>query len=83
MKTAMVNLGYYNPSISYSFDTVFHSKTQERIITNYNVIAGHRTLVDTLAYLFTNPELQTLAISTKKESLLQKNKPVTKTCRTV
>jgi outer membrane protein insertion porin family len=78
MRTAMVNLGYYNPIISYSLDTVFHSKKQERIITNYNVVAGPRTLVDTLAYLFTNPELESLAISTKKESLLQKNKPVTK-----
>jgi len=77
MRTAMGNLGYYNPTISYSLDTVYHSK-QERIITNYNVVAGPRTLVDTLAYLFTNPELESLAISTKKESLLQKNKPVTK-----
>ena len=77
MKTAMGNLGYYNPMVTYTFDTVVHKK-QERIISNYNVIAGNRTLVDTLAYLFTNPELESLAISTKKESLLQKNKPITK-----
>lgn len=78
MKTAMVNQGYYNPVVSYSFDTVIHRKGQKRIITNYNVVAGNRTLVDTLAYLFPNAELERLAISTKKESLLQKNKPVTK-----
>ena len=78
MKIAMVNLGYYNPAVSYSFDTVIHSKQQKRIITNYNVVAGRRTLVDTLAYLFANQELESLAISSKKESLLQKNKPVTK-----
>jgi outer membrane protein insertion porin family len=78
MKTAMVNLGYYNPKVTYTFDTIIHSKGQERIITNYTVIAGNRTLVDTLAYLFDNSELESLAISTKDKSLLQKNKPVTK-----
>jgi outer membrane protein insertion porin family len=78
MKTAMVNLGYYNPNVSYSFNTVRHRKGQNRIITNYNVIAGKRTLVDTLAYLFKNRELQELALSTKKKSPLQKNTPVTK-----
>jgi hypothetical protein len=78
MKTAMVNLGYYKPEVTYTFDTVIHRKGQKRIITNYLVIAGKRTLVDTLAYLFENPELQQLALSTKKESPLQKNSPVTK-----
>jgi hypothetical protein len=78
MKTAMVNLGYYKPEVIYTFDTVIHRKGQKRIITNYHVIAGKRTLVDTLAYLFENPELQELALSTKKESPLQKNSPVTK-----
>ncbi|MEO8412763.1 MAG: BamA/TamA family outer membrane protein [Ginsengibacter sp.] len=78
MKTAMGNLAYYNPVVDYTFDTVLHKKGQVRMITNYTVVAGNRTLVDTLAYLFTNDDLQSLAISTKKQSLLQKNTPVTK-----
>ncbi len=78
MRTAMEYLGYYNPEVTYNFDTVSHSKGQKRVIINYNVIAGKRTLVDTLAYLFSNSELERLAISTKKESPLQKNSPVTK-----
>jgi outer membrane protein insertion porin family len=78
MKTALEYLGYYNPVVTYNFDTVTHSKGQKRIIVNYNVIAGKRTLVDTLAYLFSNSELEKLAISTKNESPLQKNSPVTK-----
>jgi len=78
MKNAMVNLGYYHPQVTYTFDTLIHKKDQKRIITNYEVVAGKRTLVDTLAYLFKNSELQELALSTKKESPLQKNIPVTK-----
>jgi outer membrane protein insertion porin family len=78
MKIALGNLGYYNPTVTYTFDTVMHSKSQKRIIINYNVVAGNRTLVDTLAYLFSSPELQELAVSTKDKSLLQKNTPVTK-----
>ena len=78
MKTALGNLGYYNPTIAYTFDTVFHKKAQIRVVVNYNVMAGNRTLVDTLAYLFSNPELQALAVSTKDNSLLHKSMPVTK-----
>jgi outer membrane protein insertion porin family len=78
MQTAMVNLGYYHPEVSYNFDTVFHRKGQTRIIANYKVIAGNRTLVDTLAYLFSNVEIEKLALATKGQSPLQKNAPVTK-----
>ncbi len=78
MRASMRNIGYYQPKVTYSFDTVFRKKNQERIITYYNVIAGKRTLIDTLAYLFNEPELEQLAISSKDKSLLQKNNPVTK-----
>ena len=79
MNNAMANLGYYSPVVTYTLDTVIHKKDQKRMVINYNVIAGNRTLVDTLAYLFQNSELENLALSTKKESPLQKNAPVTKT----
>ena len=52
MKTALVNIGYYHPEVTYTFDTVMQGKHQKRVIINYTVIAGKRTLVDTLAYLF-------------------------------
>ncbi|MEP7252620.1 MAG: BamA/TamA family outer membrane protein [Ginsengibacter sp.] len=79
MRTSMMNIGYYRPKVIYDFDTVYKKKgNQERIITNYDVIAGNRTLIDTLAYLFTQPELEQLAIKSKGNSLLQKNSPVTK-----
>lgn len=78
MATAMINLGFYHPEVTYKFDTIRHGKSQVRVITNYNVVAGNRTTVDTLAYLFARPDLQRLAESTKKQSPLQKGKPVTR-----
>ncbi|HET7118281.1 MAG TPA: BamA/TamA family outer membrane protein, partial [Hanamia sp.] len=78
MNLSLRNLGFYDPEITYSFDTVSAKKKQERVTIDYNVKAGKRTVIDTLAYLFDKPELEQLAISTKKESVLQPNTPVTK-----
>ncbi|MDE3212420.1 MAG: BamA/TamA family outer membrane protein [Bacteroidota bacterium] len=79
MKNSMINLGYYSPRVEYTFDTTLHRKGQIRITTNYTVIAGKRTLIDTLAYHFKIPQLEQLAEESKSESPLQKNTPVTKT----
>ena len=78
MNLSLKNQGFYNPQITYSFDTVSAKKNQERVTVDYNVEAGKRTLIDTLAYIFDRPELEQMAVSTKKESLLQPNTPVTK-----
>lgn len=78
MTVALQNLGFYTPEINYSYDTVTAKKNQKRVTVTYNVEAGKRTTIDTLAYLFTKPDLEELAITTKKESLLQPNTPVTK-----
>jgi hypothetical protein len=79
MRTSLINLGFYSPSITYSFDTsVKVKKDQQRIIINYEVDAGKRTLIDTIAYLFNKPELEELALSTQKESLLKQHMPVSK-----
>jgi hypothetical protein len=77
MKTALVNIGYYRPEVTYTFDTVMHRKAQKRIITNYSVTAGKRTLL--IQWLtFLKARTEELALSTRKESPLQKNSPVTK-----
>ena len=79
MRTSLRNIGYYNPQVTYTFDTVIKKGgEQKRVITNYDVVTGKRTLVDTLAYLFDKPELKDLALSTIKESFLQPNTPVSK-----
>lgn len=80
MNSYMQNMGYYNPEVTFSFDTVkIASAHQERVIVNYNIKSGKRTVIDTLAYLFNQPELQQIAVSTKKNSELKKGTPVTKT----
>ncbi len=79
MRSSMINIGYYNPSIDYFFDTVIKKNgAQKRVIIDYNVLAGKRTTVDTLAYLFDREELEELARKTKANTPLQKNSPVTK-----
>ena len=79
MQTAMRNLGFYHPDITYEFDTlVLKEGTQRRVIVNYDVVSGKRTLVDTLAYLITKPDMQKLAVSTKDQAIIKRNDPVTK-----
>lgn len=79
MHAYMQNMGYYTPEVTYTYDTLEPEGTdQQRMIVNYNVNSGKRTLIDTLAYLFNQPELQQIAVSTKKESELQKGTAVTK-----
>lgn len=78
MRSLLINSGFYNPAISYSYDTVTKKKIQKRVTINYEVKAGKRTMIDTVAYLFTKPQLEDLAVNTKKESQLQPNTPVSK-----
>jgi hypothetical protein len=78
MRSLLINSGFYNPEITYSFDTVTKKKYQRRVTITYDVKSGKRTMIDTVAYLFNQPELEALALSTKKESLLQPNTPVSK-----
>ena len=79
MRNSLMNIGYYSPVVNYHFDTVLKKNgEQKRVIVNYDVATGKRTLIDTLAYLFDKPELEELAISTKDKSLLQENTPISK-----
>lgn len=78
MGLALRNLGFYHPVISFSYDTIAAKKMQKRVIINYKVDVGRRTRIDTVAYIFDNPELEKLALSTKKESFLKPDDPVTK-----
>lgn len=78
MRSLLANYGFYTPSVTYSFDTVNAKKHQKRVTVNYVVDAGKRTMIDTVAYLFNKPALENLALSSRKESLLQPQTPVTK-----
>jgi len=78
MKIALGNLSYYTPTITRKFDTVLAGKQQKRVIISYTVIAGKRTLIDTVAYILPVPELEQLANASKSKSTLQKNSAATK-----
>lgn len=80
MVAYMKNMGYYSSDVKVTYDTVARNAgEQQRIVVNYHVISGRRTMIDTLAYLFNQPELEQIAVSTKKASELRKGSPVTKT----
>jgi outer membrane protein assembly factor BamA len=79
MRALLINSGFYSPVVNYSFDTTTKKKNQKRVTINYEVNSGKRTMIDTVAYLFTNPQLQQLAVATKDESPLQPGTPVSRT----
>lgn len=77
MEASMHHLGYYSATASFKADTIKESK-QWRTHVQYIVRTGKATLIDTVGYKLRKPELQQLAMNNSKESLLQKNKPITK-----
>jgi len=79
MRALLINSGFYSPVITYNFDTTTRKKHQKRVTINYEVNSGKRTMIDTVAYLFNNPQLEQLAVSTKEESQLQPGTPVSRT----
>jgi outer membrane protein assembly factor BamA len=79
MRALLINSGFYSPVVNYSFDTTTKKKYQKRVTINYEVNSGKRTMIDTVAYLFNNPQLEQLAVSTKEESQLQPGTPVSRT----
>jgi outer membrane protein insertion porin family len=56
----------------------WYRKIQKRVITNYTVIAGNPTLIDTISYDLKDSALQQLALQTDNKSFLAKNRPVSK-----
>lgn len=78
MQSSMVNLGYYSSTVNFTYKIDSSKSDQYRVTTTYTVDAGRRTTIDTFAYLLKVPELQKLAVESKKESPLQEGDPVTK-----
>ena len=88
MKNMLLHIGYYQAKDSLKIDTAkgkFFNWTfppkfeyQERVFVTYLIEAGNPTLIDTISYRLQRPELQVLADSTQKQSLLEKSQPVTR-----
>ena len=91
MKNTLTHLGYYRAKDSFKADTAtlklltyhfpfkFKKETQQRVSVKYILEAGNPTLIDTFTYNIKNINLQLMALQTKKQSLLIKSNPVTKT----
>jgi len=73
MQSSMYHLGYYNAKATYTQDT-----SGRKVTVKYTVIAGKPTLIDTFRYRLKKEELQQIAVSSKKESFIVQNTPVTK-----
>ncbi len=77
MESSMFHLGYYRATASYIVDTT-KKNDQVRVQVKYIVDAGKPTLIDTISYFLRKNDLQQLANENSENSLLQKNKPVSK-----
>lgn len=89
MLGSMHHLGYYQAKDSIQIDTVkrtilkrhglkFKIERQQRVTVKYIIDAGNPTLIDTMSYNLSKPDLETLAVKTKSESLVLIGAPVNK-----
>ncbi len=77
MKASLVHSGYYSPKVSFKADTTRrHNKIKVSVL--YTAEPGIPTLIDTVAYKFQNEDIQELALKTRPESFLKKNRIVSK-----
>lgn len=74
MQESMYALGYYKSIATYTADTISGRKVKVK----YVLAPGKLTLIDTLAYRLSIPNLQYLATKDKDKSIIQKNNPITK-----
>ena len=74
MEESMWALGFYKSKATYTADTTDGKKVRVKYILE----PGKQTLIDTLAYRLSIPNLQYLATKDKDKSIIQKNNPITK-----
>lgn len=79
MTRALNSLGFFQPVIRDTFfiDTVQNRRKgeQKRVYTTFFVKPGIATHIDSIGYALETPELQELALKSRKESLLRKGEP--------
>ena len=77
MNSLLNSIGYYSPIIKDTFeiDTVGDCY---RTIISFNVQAGKRLMFDSVGFDLLTPELQSLTVKSKDQSLLKKGQPYSK-----
>ncbi len=78
MRALLVSMGFFKDTITYTavIDTV--KQDQYRTTISFNVTPGKPVRLDSISYNIKQPELQNLAVASKKESLLKKGEPFAK-----
>lgn len=83
MQASMFHLGYYNATVTATADTqlkkkFFSGQIQKRVFVKYRIKAGNPTLIDTVSYKLKKAGLQSIAMESRENSLLQEGYPITK-----
>jgi len=78
MQALLVSMGYFRDSITYTttIDTV--NQEQYRTTVNFLVKPGKIVIIDSFAYNFKQPELQSIALENKDGGLIKKGDPFAK-----
>lgn len=74
LRNTLLHMGYYQAKETFVADTAKNLG----VTVKYKIAAGAPTLIDTFSYRLKKQELQYLAESSKSESLIKENEPVTK-----
>lgn len=78
MKALLKSLGYFSDSISYQWQIDTVNKKEYRTTVTFDVKPGKVVRIDSFAYNFKNPELQSLALANQKNALIKKGDPFAK-----
>lgn len=78
MKALLKSLGYFSDSISYQWKIDTVNKKEYRTTVTFDVKPGKVVRIDSFAYNFKNPELQSLALANQKNALIKKGDPFAK-----
>jgi len=78
MQDLLGSLGYFQGKISYSTQIDSAGKDQLRTTVRFDVEPGPQVLLDSVRYLLRNDALQTLTLSSIKESKIKKGEPFSK-----
>ena len=77
MNAYLKSQGYYDARLT--TDTLLHiHQDQQRVFVRMQISLGKNTVIDSIAYAFSDSSLQRNAVINRKESLLKKDKPFSK-----
>jgi len=73
MKASLFHAGYFQSEVKFSTDT-----SKKRVTVTYSAFPGKPTMIDTLRYSLRIPEMQQLALQSKRQSYLKEGERFSK-----